>query len=185
MITLISGTNRPDSNTRRIADIVAQIYRDLGVDIRVLDLQELPAEIFSPAAYAEKPASFARFADGILQADGLVVVSPEYNGSIPGVLKLFIDHLKFPESFENRAVCFVGLSAGIWGALRGIEQLQHIFGYRNAFVFPQRVFLPGIGNAFDANGRLANPDNQKRLREQASGFISFVEKLRGIKQRTS
>ena len=48
--------------------------------------------------------------------------------------------LKFPESFEKRPVCFTGLGAGIWGALRPVEQLQAIFGYRNAYLFPERVF---------------------------------------------
>lgn len=183
MLTLISGTNRPGSNTRKITEIIARIYRDLGVETRTLDLHDLPLELFAPAAYAVKPAAFARFSDGVMQSDGLVIVTPEYNGAMPGVLKTFIDHLKFPESFESRPVCFVGLSAGIWGALRGVEQLQQIFGYRNAHLFPQRVFLPGIGNAFDAEGGLADADALQRLRAQAAGFTTFVETLRGIRLR--
>ena len=112
-----------------------------------------------------------------------MVVSPEYNGGIPGVLKYFIDMLPFPESFEQRPVCFVGLAAGIWGALRPVEQLQAIFGYRNAFVFPERVFMPNINKLLDAAGRLANPDLEERLEKQAAGFVSFVERLRGKKLR--
>jgi len=183
MLTIISGTNRPESNTKKVTDIVVQIYRDLGVPLQLLDLQELPPDLFAPAAYAAKPPAFARFANAVLEADGLVVVMPEYNGSMPGVLKVFIDHLKFPESFESRPVCFVGLSAGIWGCLRGVEQLQQIFGYRNAYVFPKRVFLPGISNAFNAQGGLANSENFQRLREQAEEFTQFVEKIRGIQLR--
>ena len=95
------------------------------------------------------------------------------------MLKLFIDHLKFPESFEARPVCFVGLAAGVWGAIRSVEQLQAIFGYRNAYVFPKRVFLPGIGGAFDAQGQFANADLAKRLRDQAAEYVPFVEQLRG------
>jgi NAD(P)H-dependent FMN reductase len=178
MITLVVGTNRPDSNTKKVALEVRRIYEALGVIPGWLDLAELPAEIHSPAAYAEKPASFQRFSDGILNASGVVIITPEYNGGFPGILKYFIDMLKFPESFERRPVCFVGLAAGAWGALRPVEQLQQIFAYRNAFLYPERVVLPKIHDLLDADGRLTQLDLVDRLRAQASGFITFVNQLK-------
>ena len=181
MIVILSGTNRPGSNTRKVAAQVEANYQSLGVKTSLLDLAQLPSEIFSPTAYAEKPAAYKKFSDAILAADGLVVVTPEYNGSFPGVLKYFIDLLPFPESFEARPVCFVGLAAGVWGALRSVEQLQAIFGYRNAHIFPERVFLPGIGKLLDEAGQFSSPDSEKRLHKQAAGFVSFVEKLRDKK----
>jgi len=183
MLTLIVGTNRPGSNTRKVARNVEEIYSTLEVPLNVLDLAELPPEIFSPTAYAEKPTSFSRFSDDIVNSSGLVVVTPEYNGSVPGVLKYFIDMLKFPESFEQRPVCFVGLGAGMWGALRPVEQLQAIFGYRNAFVYPERVFMPRVNNLLDSDGRITDADVVERLREQAIGFIDFVERLKGVNLR--
>lgn len=183
MITLIIGTNRPGSNTRKVARHVEEIYTALKVPLHVLDLAQLPPEIFSPTSYAEKPRSFLPFADAILRSAGLHVVTPEYNGSVPGVLKYFIDMLKFPESFEHRPVCFTGLGAGIWGALRPIEQLQAIFGYRNAFIFPERVFLPRVNDLLDEVGRLKDPELLQRLQAQAEGFVDFVERLQKIKLR--
>ncbi len=180
MITLVSGTNRPGSNTRKIAREIERIYASLNVPLHVLDLAELPAEVYSPASYAEKPASFRPFSDGILQAEGVVIVSPEYNGGMPGMLKYFIDMLKFPESFEQRPVCFVGVAAGIWGALRPVEQLQMIFGYRNAYLYPERVFLPKVNELLDPTGRLTSEELLGRLRSQAEGFIHFVERLKGV-----
>ena len=109
------------------------------------------------------------------------MVTPEYNGSMPGVLKLFIDHLKFPESFEAKPVCFVGLAAGMWGALRSVEQLQAIFGYRNAHVFPKRVFIPGIGQALGSDGQFVDPELTGRLREQTRGFVRFVDAIDRLK----
>lgn len=183
MMTLLIGTNRPDSNTRKVARHVEEVYAGLKVPLRILDLAQLPQEIFLPSSYAEKPKSFRPFADAILQASGVHVVSPEYNGGIPGVLKYFIDMLKFPESFIERPVCFTGLAAGMWGALRPIEQLQAIFGYRNAFIYPHRVFLPNIGDLLDDNGRLTDAELLERLQTQATGFVDFVEKLKGVKLR--
>ena len=185
MITMIVGTNRPDSNTRKVATHVEEIYAGLGVSLPVLDLAKLPPEIFSPASYGEKPKAFQPFTEGILNSSGLVVVTPEYNGGIPGVLKYFIDMLKFPESFEKRPVCFVGVAAGIWGALRPVEQLQAIFGYRNAFLYPERVFLPRISELLNEKGRLTNTEILDRLKAQAAGFVDFVERVKGVKLRAA
>jgi NAD(P)H-dependent FMN reductase len=159
---------------------VEQIYAELKVPIHVLDLAQLPPEIFSSSSYQEKPDSFKPFADAVLRSDGLHLVTPEYNGSLPGVLKYFIDMLKFPESFDRRPVCFTGLSAGIWGALRPVEQLQAIFGYRNAYIYPERVFIPTINSVLDDGGRLKDAEIVGRLRKQAEGFAVFVEQVRQI-----
>jgi len=181
MITLISGTNRPKSNTRKVARHLEEIYAELKVELHVIDLAQLPLEIFNPSAYLEKPPSFLPFSEAILKSEGLHVVTPEYNGSLPGVLKYFIDMLKFPESFVGKSVCFAGLSAGIWGALRPVEHLQAIFSYRNAHIYPERFFLPGIRDLLGEDGRLKDVELLKRLRNQAEGFVDFVARLKRAK----
>lgn len=178
MMTLIVGTNRPGSNTRKVARQIEQLYAELRTPLHIIDLAHLPPSVFDPGSYAEKPAAFKPFSDAVLNATGLIVVTPEYNGGMPGVLKYFIDMLKFPESFERRPVCFVGVAAGMWGALRPIEQLQAIFGYRNAYIYPERVFLSGIGQLLDTEGRLKDPELVQRLRQQAQGFSQFVAALK-------
>ena len=137
-------------------------------------------KFFRPPPTPKNPRRFIPLPTAVLKSSGLVVVTPEYNGGMPGVLKYFIDMLKFPESFEKRPVCFVGVSAGIWGALRPIEQLQQIFGYRNAYIYPERVFLPQINNLLDDGGRLTDPELLGRLKAQAEGFVDFVERLQKI-----
>ena len=176
---MIVGTNRPGSNTRKVAAELEGIYGELGVQLEVLDLAQMPPEIFSPSSYAQKPKTFLPFSEAILRASGLVLVTPEYNGGMPGVLKFFIDMLKFPESFERRPVCFVGLAAGMWGALRPVEQLQGIFSYRSAHLYPDRVFLPKINELLSAEGRLTDPEILERLKTQAKGFIEFVQRIKG------
>jgi chromate reductase, NAD(P)H dehydrogenase (quinone) len=185
MIVLIVGTNRPGSNTRKVVAQFEDFYASLKVPLHVLDLAQLPPEIFSPTSYAEKPKSFQPFADAVLQSTGLHVVTPEYNGSLPGVLKYFIDMLKFPESFEHRPVCFTGLAAGMWGALRPVEQLQAIFGYRNAHIYPVRVFLPQINSLLDASGKIKDTELVVRMKAQTDGFVEFVEKLKSVKLRNT
>ena len=174
-IVVLPGTNREGSNTLRLGRAVAARYSAHdGVEVELLDLRELPSGLLSPKAYATKPAGWARFADAVVGADGLHVLTPEYNGGAPGVLKVFIDHLPFPESFERRPVCFTGLAAGRFGALRPVEQLQGIFGYRNALQYPDRVFIPGVGKALGPDGWPIDAMLSDFLDKQITGFLSFV-----------
>jgi chromate reductase len=181
MITLVIGTNRPGSNTAKVAAEVVDIYRKKDIKPEIIDLAKLPPEIFSPSCYETKPASFAPMADAILKADGIVWVTPEYNGSLPGVAKYFIDMLKFPDSLKGVPMCLVGLAAGEWGALRPTEQLKDIFIYRNALVYPERVFMPKVNDLLDKDGKINNPEIIKRLEKQAANFLQFVEKNKSKK----
>lgn len=173
-ILIVAGTNRPGSNARKLADIVAGVYARLSVAAEVYSLVELPPETFLPESYANKPAGVMAMQQKVLAASGLHLIVPEYNGSFPGVLKYWIDMLKFPESFEQKPVAFIGEAAGQWGALRAVEQLQHIFGYRNAHIYPRRIFIPAVHTKFDDAGRLNDSTIIKMIDEQVAGFAKFV-----------
>jgi NAD(P)H-dependent FMN reductase len=173
-ILIIAGTNRPNSNALRIATNIKRHYENEKANAQILSLQDLPRELFDGAAYATKPPAMIEIQNRVLHARGLHVITPEYNGSFPGVLKYFIDMLKFPESFDRKPVAFVGESAGMWGGLRSVEQLQHIFGYRNAFTYPERVFIPTVGAVLDANGHITDAELDKRLAKQVRGFLHFL-----------
>lgn len=180
-IVIVSGTNRPNSQTRRVAGVFEDLYKSEGAQTEIVDLKELPAEIFRPEAYEKKPAAFEKISQSILNSSGLVIVTPEYNGSFPGVLKLFIDMLKFPESFERRPVAFVGLAAGMWGALRSVEQLESIFKYRNAFTYSDRIFLPRVESQLNSANEFTSDLVKKLTRDQVRGFIKFCEKISSLK----
>ena len=178
MITVLVGTNRPDANSRKVTQILADLYQSNGTQAQVLDLEKLPPEVFTPEAYANKPPRFEPFAKAILGSEGLHVVTPEYNGSFPGVLKYFIDLLPFPESFEGRPVAFTGVAAGTFGGLRPVEQLQQVFGYRNACIFPERVFVMKVHESFDDAGEIIDGSLLSRLKRQSSNFAAFAKRNR-------
>jgi NAD(P)H-dependent FMN reductase len=177
MISLIVGTNRRESLSAVAAHLIAEIYQKLGVEHKVLELSDLPLETFSPDAYREKPPKVQEFTQDILRSSGLVIVTPEYNGSMTGALKLFIDLLPYPESFEGRPVCYVGIASGQFGALRPVEHLQQIFGYRNSHNFPNRVFVPAVHEAIDREKGILDEGLSSRLEEQAQGFLQFCRNL--------
>ncbi|HEX2101594.1 MAG TPA: hypothetical protein VHF69_13060, partial [Candidatus Synoicihabitans sp.] len=72
---------------------------------------------------------------------------------------------------------FTGLAAGQWGALRSVEQLQLIVGYGKALVFPERVFLPNIGERTSGGGSIVDVKNEERLEQQARNFVAFIQRV--------
>ncbi|RMG11693.1 MAG: NADPH-dependent oxidoreductase [Planctomycetota bacterium] len=175
MFVVVSGSNRPGCNTIKVARRVAELLRADEREVRLLDLRELPPSLFAPESYAEKPADFAPFQEAIDAARGILTVVPEYNGSFPGALKYFVDMLRFPESLADVPCAFVGLSAGRWGGVRAVEQLEQVFLYRHAQPYGRRVFLPDIFAALDDDGRLVDPALDARLAELVRGFGAFVD----------
>lgn len=173
---IIAGTDRPDSNTLKISENIKAIYQSLGEVVEIIDLKELKTLLHNDLQYGKPSDGLRPYLDKVVASDGLIVVCPEYNGSMPGVLKYFIDHLKFPESFEYRPVCFVGLG-GMFGALRPIEHLQQVFGYRNAFIYPERVFVMNVFKALNSEGKIQDEHIKQLLTKQAIGFQKFTQAL--------
>ena len=177
MYAVISGTNRPGSNTRKVASAVRSCLQEAVGDeaVRLVDLQQLPAEIYDPASYATKPDAFAPFQETIESAAGIVTVVPEYNGSFPGALKYFIDMLRFPDSMHGVPVAFVGVAAGRWGAIRAVEQLQMVYQYRLAKLFPQRVFIPTVHEVVNDEG-VSDDEIAGRLKTTMVDFAAFAQR---------
>lgn len=188
---IIVGTDRPGSNSRKVAELIQEIYRkNHSEEVEILDLQDIVKGLQTGPQYGNVTNPILTEAAGkVEKSDGLIVVVPEYNGSMPGVLKYFIDHLKYPDAFEARPVCFVGLG-GMFGGLRPVEHLQQVFGYRNSFIFPERIFLINVFQHFkktDVNpeGRLKDPLILSLMEKQAAGFKVFVDALKACGLHTS
>ena len=179
-IAVVCGTNRAGALSRTLAAEVAECYRRLGHEVDTLDMAELPVEALDPTAYQQKPPAVQALVDRFLASDGAVFVIPEYNGGFPGVLKLFVDMLPFPQGFDARPCALIGLAAGQFKALRAVEHFQQIAGYRNAFLFPRRLFIGDSPNVL-IDGKLADDELSQRLRDQASEFASFIAKLPGVR----
>lgn len=178
---IIAGTDRPESSTLKLSKYIQGIYKNLGEEVEIIDLAEVKEFLHTGPHYGKDEPGLRNYLDKIAQSDGLIVVCPEYNGSLPGILKYFIDHWRFPESFEYRPVCFVGLSAGMFGGLRPVEHLQQIFAYRNAFMFPERVFIMASHKVINAEGQVQDETIKGLLLQQAKNFGKFTKALSDAK----
>lgn len=176
-IVVVCGTNREGALSRLLASEVAETYRRQGQTVDLLDMNELPPEIVQATAYKQQPKNVKKLVDRFLAADGAVFIIPEYNGSYPGILKLFVDMLPYPEGFDSRPCAFLGLAAGQFKSLRAVEHFQQVAGYRNAYIYPRRIF---IGDSFKqfVDGKLKDDELTTRLEEQAKGFLEFIRSVK-------
>ncbi len=129
MITLISGTNRTGSNTRQVTDVLAGMYRRRGVQTQIYDLCDLPREVAFSEVFGKRSNGFGNAIDSyVSNVDKFVFVAPEYNGSFPGVLKLFLDAVE-PIRWYGKKAALVGLATGRSGNLRGLDHLMGVLNY--------------------------------------------------------
>lgn len=176
-IEIISGTDRPDSNAMRVSRYLQKQYAALDTRPGIIDLKDFPIDAVRGGPYGDEIPAINTFIEPLLQADGLVFVCPEYNGGYPGIFKLFIDYLPFPESLNKKPICFVGEANGAFGALRAVEQLQQVAGYRNAHVFPERVFISRVHKNFDEKEGIKDSYQQRLLESQIQNFVQYIRDL--------
>ena len=179
MIWILVGTDRTQSMSSKVARFIEPMYQSQGVPTGIMKLEDVGLNQLDGSHYSgkkPKPKKLVEAVDQLLKADGLVVVCPEYNGSMPGALKYFIDYWKYPESFEYRPVCFIGLG-GRFGGLRPVEHLQQVFGYRNAFIYPDRVFLSNVQKLIKED-KIEDDFICSLLESQALGFCRFIQALK-------
>ncbi len=173
---IIVGTNRPQSNSMVVATQLQKIHQVIGQHFEICDLSQIDFSQVNGTQYSRsQPTVISDWVDKISQSRALVMIVPEYNGSMPGILKYFIDHWKFPDSFEYRPVCFVGLG-GRFGGLRPVEHLQQVFSYRNAYIFPERVFFLNCFQTIKDNV-INDSTALELLHRQAKLFNRFVDAL--------
>lgn len=139
-------------------------------------MTDFPLADVAGGPYKQKPASVEQFNVPFMNADGLIFVVPEYNGSFPGILKLFIDHLPFPAALKDKHVALVGEASGYFGGLRAVEQLQMVMAYRYARVFNERMFIPAVGKEFDPASGLVDPFKAQLLDSMLTHFVEQVQR---------
>lgn len=148
-LTIISGSNRPSNRTRNVAAFYQQLILQSGHNAALLDLQSVDAGEIAEAATGKKVDGVAQIQKDFLQnVAKIVVVVPEYNGSIPGFFKLFVDAIA-PEYWLGKKVALVGISAGRSGNSRGLDHLTGVFHYLNVEVMSYKLNIPFVRTLLD------------------------------------
>jgi chromate reductase len=178
----VIGSLRPDSHNRRLLRAAAQ---ELPPGVELVLFEELKAvEPFDETDEHETgggmPGADA-FIAAIRDADAVLFATPEYNGSIPGVLKNAIDWASRPtpatSPLAGKPVAVIGASTGSFGAVWAQAELRKALGLAGARVLDHELAVPTAHEAFHADGRLLRGGSKRRLREILADVVSEVRRV--------
>jgi len=148
-VTILSGSIREGRQSHRAAYYVAKSLDERGIDTDLIDLAKIPLPIYGGAD--ENDPQLKKNIEGISgrlkSADAIIFVTPEYHGSLSGVLKNALDY--YWDEFQKKPVGVVAASAGRMAGINASTQLQHIILSLGAFPMPLKLLVPEIQNAFD------------------------------------
>lgn len=173
MITIVASTNRAGSSTLKVSKYYQKKLGEKGVEANILSLEQLPPNILATDLYGKRSPEFQVIQDIVEATDKFIFVIPEYNGSFPGALKVFIDACTFPYSFYDKKAALVGISSGKYGNIRGIDHFTGVCHYVHLNTLPLKLHIANIKTEFDEQGDLFKEDTVKFTNEQIDKFIKF------------
>lgn len=161
-LPIILGTNRKDRKSAFVAKwLLGEMEKRAEIETRLFDVADfaLPQDDYGTGI----KDSFPEWRDAIIRADGLVIVTPEYNHGYPGALKSVLDLLL--KEYIHKAVAVVGVSAGPFGGTRVIESLVPMVRELGLAVTFADLNFPKVQEKFDQNGILLDSAYEKRVKD--------------------
>jgi chromate reductase len=176
-VVVIVGSLRKQGFTLKIASALPRLAPDT-LKLDVVTLHDL--SFFNQDLEAAPPADWLAFREKLQKSDGVLFVTPEYNRSIPGVLKNAIDVGSRPygkSSFLGKPTGIISNSPGALGGVSAAKHLQNILpGITGPIMGQPEIYLNGVGDAFDDKGLLIKEALQKVLQQYLEAFAAFIEK---------
>src|SRR5437868_2812136 len=180
-IVTIVGSLRKGSFTLKIANALAKLApASLKLDVTTLH----GISFFNQDLEAAPPAEWLEFREKLQKSNGVLFVTPEYNRSIPGVLKNAIDVASRPygrSSFLGKPTGIISNSPGALGGVAAAKHLQNILpGITGPILGQPEVYLNCIGDAFNDKAELTKEPVQKLLQQYLGAFAAFIDRQNKI-----
>ena len=173
MNLIISGTNRKHSNSLKVAKFYQKELLKRGEEFEILSLEDLPPEMIVTDLYGQRSEAFSTIQEKVSAAKKFVFIIPEYNGSYPGILKLFIDACAFPASFYHKKAALVGVSTGKYGNIRGVDHFTGVCNYLRMHVLPLKMHIPLIQTELNTEEDFHDPISLKFILEQIDEIARY------------
>ena len=167
MITIISGTNRKYSNTYKIAREYQLLLQQKSIEAGIFSLEDVNL--------LQYDAAFEKIENEMLiPSTHFIIISPEYNGSFPGVLKLLFDNSRSHEIWFHKKALLTGVATGRAGNLRGMDHLADVLNYIKITVHPNKLPISAINSVVDKDGKIIDENTLKAINLQLDEFIHWA-----------
>lgn len=177
-----AGSLRKGSYNRSLLRSAGQLLPQDTI-LEIFDLSDIPP--FNQDLEANMPAKVNEFKSKIRESDALLIATPEYNYSVPGVLKNAIDYASRPygdNPFDDKPVAIMSASVGMLGGARAQYHLRQMFVFLNMHpINAPEVIVTSASNKFDAEGNLLDENTKKFLTQLLQNLSNWTRRLRGEK----
>ncbi|MGJ3252972.1 MAG: NADPH-dependent FMN reductase [Elainellaceae cyanobacterium] len=173
----IGGSLRPDSYSYLALELAAQRVIALGASVEILDLRTMNLPFCNGGNdYPDYP-DVARLRQAVQRADGLILATPEYHGSVSGVIKNALDLMSFDE-LSDKVTGVISVLGGQSNS-NALNDLRLIMRWVHGWVIPEQIAIGQAWNAFD-DGKLVDEKLSQRFDAFAQSLVENTRKLRGI-----
>jgi len=176
-ILIITGSLRKASLNAQLGSLAKDLLQGMNIDVDLQSLRNFDTISYNGDIEAEKgiPAEIELLKNKLLENDAFIIVSPEYNGSIPGALKNSIDWASRyrPMPFSGKKAYLMSASPSLSGGNMSLWALRIPLEKSGSFIFPSMFSLAAAHEAFENDGTLKNKDLQERLRKDLEKFINW------------
>lgn len=186
-ILAFSGSLRKDSYNTKVVRVAAEGAREAGANVTVIELRDFPMPLFDEdlEAASGMPAHAKAFKKLLIEHDGLLIASPEYNSALSAALKNAIDWASRPEPGEPPLVAFAGKVAGLLaaspgglGGLRGLVTLRSILSNIRVLVLPEQVAVVKSHEALDHAGAFKDAKQAASVKDIGARVTSLCRRLK-------
>jgi len=174
----IAGSLREDSHSHQALAIAVKKAQALGAEVTVLDLRELNLPFCNGNNGYEGYPDVEVLRQSVKSADGLILATPEYHGSISGVLKNALDLMSF-EHLEDKVIGAISVLGGQANS-NALNDLRTIARWVHAWVIPEQIAIGQAWQAFDDDGQLADQKLADRLDKFVFSLVENTKKLKGV-----
>lgn len=187
VLLFLAGSARRDSFNKKLAKQAAGIAEAEAADVTLLDLADYPMPIYNGDLEEEKgiPDTARKLKQMFIDCDGFFIASPEYNSSIPPLLKNTLDWLSRREgehepplaAYKGKVAALSAASPGGNGGLRGLVPLRMMLGNIGVHLIPQQLAVASANDAFDNNGKLKSDQQLQTLTSIVRELIRVSNQL--------
>ncbi|MBV8886155.1 MAG: NAD(P)H-dependent oxidoreductase [Chroococcidiopsidaceae cyanobacterium CP_BM_RX_35] len=177
-ITGIGGSLRPASHSQLALSLAIQRVEALGAEVETLDLRQMHLPFCNGEDEYPGYPDVERLRDAVKQADGLILTTPEYHGSVSGVLKNALDLMGF-EQLDSKVVGLISVLGGQPNS-NALNDLRLIMRWVHAWVIPEQIAIGQAWKAFDSSGKILDEKLSQRFDQFAQSLVENTRKLRGV-----
>ena len=187
-ILAFAGSLRKDSFNKKLVKIALKGAENEGAKVTFIDLKDYPLPIYDQDIQDTQgiPPAALELKKLMLEHDGFLLALPEYNSSMSAAFKNVIDWVSRPASkdevylscFVDKVVTLMSASVGQLGGIRGLVHARAMFSNIFSLVLPKQKCIPQAGAAFDQEGNLKDPAQQKEVEELGKTLAQFLKKLK-------